>query len=214
MDQLGNAEAQPLRQQPEQEGSTMSRASDQECSRELKKVLLKQELLKRKPGNKRLDQRAIRGVLESIESQKWASVLEDLMKDGSFFVREESFKTLDAKQDLVWLLGDIFFGCVEEDLDEHLKCTIKWLDKLKRVHSVFKNQGKEDDTQELESYLNDNFYDNNEAMVRACKKEDRSTVYLLYEAGGGLSSVDIGTWDSHHVCLFYEIDTHPHLCGT
>ena len=162
--------------QMDQLDSTQCQTFDPECSRELKDVLLDRGLLKRKPGKKDLDQRAIREVLKSIDSQTWGSVLEDLMRDGSFFMKEERFLPFCAREDLVSFLSNLFYGCVEDDLDGHLSFTTMWLHKLIRVHNY------------LESYLLTNFYDNNEAMARACKKRDLGTVLLLYEAGFRLNT--------------------------
>ena len=79
-----------------------------------------------------------------------------------------SLKPKEHQEDLISFLDILIFACVEDDLDEYLKLTIGWIQKLKEEHN----------------YLDlDKFYQNNVAMARACKKRDVGTVLTLYEAG-------------------------------
>ena len=113
------------------------------------------------PENDEMDQGEIRELLKTLDSAQWKDVLQDFMMEDL----EEEYQT-----ELRSFLDLLVFSCVEDDLDEHLKSTITWLQKLKEKHSY------------LDSLFL-KFYHNNVAMARACKKRDVGTVLTLYVAG-------------------------------
>lgn len=141
------------------------------CSKELKKVLQKKELMEPRPGNRALDQSEFRDLLKKIDSVQWKSVLQELMREGSFFMKDGCFQQEDHRKDLVSFLDNLLFACVEHDLDDHLTQAIDWLEKLREKHNY------------LDTLLLFTFYQNHVSMARACKKRDVGTVFILFKAG-------------------------------
>ena len=141
------------------------------CSKELRIVLRNKNLLAR-PGNREFDQIEIREQLRAIDAKQWESVLHELMREGSFFMNDGCFQQEHHRKDLISFLDNLLFAIVEDDLDEHLKPTMQWLETLKEIHDYLDN-----DT------LLRKLYENNVAMSRACKKRDVETVFALFWAG-------------------------------
>ena len=139
------------------------------CCKELYTIVLRKlNQSEQLPENDEMDQGKIRELLKTLDSAQWKDVLQDFMMEGSFYMGERGFQEEEHETELRSFLDILFFACVEDDLDEHLKLLIEWLQKFKEKHD----------------YLDlDKFYHNNVAMARACKKRDVGTVLTLYEAG-------------------------------
>ena len=154
-----------------------------QCLTELKSVLQDKELLV--PGSGELDQSDVRELLnKKIDSEKWKEVLQELLKEGSYFMLTGSFEQEEDRRDLKRFLENLLFACVEDDLEEHLKTTIDWLkDWPYHLTTILKPPHGDEEGKQKEKKEEKSFYENNVVMKRACKKRDISTVFVLFKAG-------------------------------
>ena len=194
----GDVDTRLSRQRLARQGNFSSSSSfNTDCRNELKGVLRKRRVWLEGEDDV-LDPTAFRRQLKHIDSPTWDEVLQLLLDQGPLFMDHgfiaNSDKTgalqntqhvglgegvfkLDenAERDLKYFLRDILLACVEENLNDHLEVTLKWISHLDEQHRDKLCIAS------LKMQIND-------PILKAGKKMNIAAVFALYREGFHIQS--------------------------